>query len=255
MNASLYIAYGNAKTPSQSAVNGACTDATCDVNPEGAVNYEIGGKWDVMDGRLSLTGSVFRNERTNYKVPSDDPTLPAQVLDGQSRVDGMALGASGKITSKLAVFANYTYLDSVVTRGKALICITNPAAAVGCPTPLADPTGRPLTATPKNAASLWATYEVARHWQVGYGLTYQDEIVISNTATVNGLATGPLFTAPGYVVSRAAVTWEVSKRAQLRLNVNNLFDKKYLTNIRTSANGWAEPGAARNATLTLDYRF
>src|SRR3546814_9837913 len=45
----LYAAYGNSKTPSQSSVNGACSlpngdglNGNCNVKPESAKNYEIG---------------------------------------------------------------------------------------------------------------------------------------------------------------------------------------------------------------------
>ncbi len=76
-NASLYVAFGNSETPSQATVNGSgsCTAATCTVDPEKARNIEVGGKWDLSSG-LSLTASIFRNERTNYKVPSGDPPHP-----------------------------------------------------------------------------------------------------------------------------------------------------------------------------------
>lgn len=251
-NASLYVAYGNTKTPSQSAVNGACTATTCNVDPEEAENIEVGGKWDVLDGgRLSLTASAFRNERSNYKVASNDPLAPDQVLDGQSRVNGIALGAVGRITAKWSMFANYTHLDSEVVRGKSKFCVANPAAA-GCPAPAADPTGRPLTVTPEDSASLWTTYDVSDKLQFGYGVTFQGDVVLSNTAVPTA---GGYFTEDGYTVHRASVTYQVNRHAELRLNVNNLTDEAYLTRVRTSANGWATPGDARNATLTLNYRF
>jgi catecholate siderophore receptor len=53
---------------------------------------------------------VFRNERSNFRVASGDPTIPEQQLDGNSLVDGIALGAVGAIGSKWSIFANYTYL-------------------------------------------------------------------------------------------------------------------------------------------------
>src|SRR5690606_29681523 len=96
--ASLYVAYGNTRTPSQASVNGGCTlasttgGANCNVDPEEGENIEIGGKWETFEGRLLLTAALFRNARTNYRTPSGDPTLPDQVLDGKSRVDGLALG-------------------------------------------------------------------------------------------------------------------------------------------------------------------
>jgi catecholate siderophore receptor len=38
-NASIYAAFGNSKTPSKASVNGACTAATCNVDPETAVSF------------------------------------------------------------------------------------------------------------------------------------------------------------------------------------------------------------------------
>ncbi len=250
--ASLYFAYGNSSTPSQSAVNGACSATPCNVDPEEAINYELGGKWDALDGgRLSLTASIFRNERTNYKVASNDPAIPDQVLDGQSRVDGVTLGAAGRLTQKLSVFANYTYLDSLVVRGKSRFCVANPAAA-GCPAPAADPTGRPLTSTPEHSASAWFTYDFTPDLQFGYGLTFQDDVLLSNTVVS---PTGEFFYVEGYTVHRASVTYAINGRTELRLNISNLTDEEYLTRVRTSATGWASPGDVRNATLTLNYRF
>ena len=56
----------------------------CAVAPETAKNYEVGAKAGLFNRRLELTAALFRNERTNYRVPSNDPALPAslQVLDG-----------------------------------------------------------------------------------------------------------------------------------------------------------------------------
>jgi catecholate siderophore receptor len=56
---SIYAAYGNSKTPSKAAVNGSCTTAgqngatveTCGVKPETAVNYEVGVKAELGEGR------------------------------------------------------------------------------------------------------------------------------------------------------------------------------------------------------------
>jgi catecholate siderophore receptor len=258
-NSSIYLAYGNTETPSQSSVNGACVATTasntCDVAPEKGQNLELGGKWDTMDGKLSLTASVFRNQRTNYKIANPDPTLPDQTLDGQSRVTGVALGASGKITDKWSIFTNYTYLDSLVVRGVPQAClqaVIPTASQAGCATAAAtDATGKPLTATPKNSGSIWTTYNLVRHLQVGYGLTYSGDYV-----AVNAVGRGnPVYSVPGYVIHKAMISYEFNHDMSLQLNVNNLFDKSYYNRVRTSTAGWATPGDTRNATLTLNYRF
>lgn len=107
-NASLYLSYANSKTPSKASVNGSCTPiatatvgANCNVEPESAVNIELGGKWDVLNERLALTAAVFRNERENYKVNSGDPLIPEQVLDGKAR--GWHCAGRGRLPDRALV--------------------------------------------------------------------------------------------------------------------------------------------------------
>ncbi len=44
--------------------------------PNSARNFEIGAKAEVAGGKLLLAASAFRNERNQYKVASNDPTIP-----------------------------------------------------------------------------------------------------------------------------------------------------------------------------------
>ena len=39
--------------------------------PEKNISYEAGVKVDVLEGNLSLTGAVFRIEKTNLRIPND----------------------------------------------------------------------------------------------------------------------------------------------------------------------------------------
>lgn len=248
-NASLYVSYANSETPSQATVNGlgACTAATCTVDPEQSENIEIGGKWDIQ-GRLSLTAAIFRNERTNYKVASNEPGIPDQQLDGSARVEGVTLGASGRITDAWSVFANYTYLKSKVLQG-----VSDFSAGQG----LDFTRGDDLVQVPDHAFSLFTTYDLPHDIQVGYGVTYQGEYYLTQHGLVAGSTntrtTIPRVKAQDYFVHRATVAWSPTEALELRLNVNNLFDKEYYTRVRN--NGWALPGDRRNATLTANYRF
>ncbi len=244
--ASLYVAYGNSKTPSQATVNGsgACTAVTCTVDPETAESIEIGGKWDYR-GRLSLTAALFENKRGNYRVASNDPLVVPQQLDGAARVRGFTLGASGLITDEWAIFANYTYLQSKVLQG-----VNDADKAAG----LDFTAGDPLVQVPDHAFSLFTTYDLPMDIQVGYGVTYQGESYLTqHTGTRTVRSTIPLIKSDSYVVHRLTVAWTPTDRIELRANVNNVLDKEYYTRIRN--NGWATPGDRRNATLTLSYRF
>lgn len=237
-NASLYIAYGNSKSPSKTSVNGSCTDLNCAVSPEKAENYEIGAKWNLLDDQLSLTGSVFRNARTNFRVASNDPLVPEQQLDGRSRVDGVALGAAGTITPEWMVFANYTYLKS-----KILQSVSDYVLETGGTDPQA---GNELGNVPDHAFSLWTTYKLPFGLTVGGGATYQGRWFLNTSGAV-------LYTTKGYWTTRAMLSYPVTEDLTVRLNVNNLFDKAYYIRIRN--NGWATPGDRRSATLTVNYTF
>ncbi|HXR52312.1 MAG TPA: TonB-dependent receptor, partial [Steroidobacteraceae bacterium] len=252
---SVYLAYGNSETPSVSTVNGTCTisgaNNNCNLDPEQAENIELGTKWDLLDSRLSLTAAVSRNERTNYRVNEgitpENPT-GQQVLDGTARVDAVILGLAGSLLPNWSVFANYTHLDSEVLQGAA-----NSVAAAG-----QDFTrGDPLQNTPEHSGSLWSTWDVMRGLQLGYGLTYQSKVyILQHTAPTGAFPAGSeLPAAGGYVVHRAMASYSLNRNFQLQLNANNLFDKQYLTRVRTQRLGWGTPGEARSFVLSANLSF
>ena len=47
-------------------------------------------------------------------------------------------------------------------------------------------------------------------------------------------------------------SYQVSRPISLQLNVTNLFDKEYFTQLRTvsTTSGWVNPGAGRTVVLT-----
>jgi catecholate siderophore receptor len=251
----LYAAYGNSQTPSQSSVNGSCSEAAtngnCNVKPESAKNYEIGVKAEVAGGRLLLSAAAFRNERDSYRVNSNDPQFPDQVLDGHSRVDGIALSAVGQILPGWSVTANYTYLDSEIRQSVSDFCLANPAAT-GCGNTAANPDpagGAQLQNTPKHSGSLFTTYELPFGLKIGYGATYQGKFAF-NVPT----ATNPtILKSDDYWVHNAFLGYDFTDKISAQLNVKNFTDKLYYTRIRN--NGWATPGDARSAVLTLTVGF
>ena len=257
---SLYAGYGNAKVPSSQTVRLGCGVPTvvggadpCQVAPETAKNYEAGVKAALFGKKLELTAAVFRNERTNYRVPSNDPALPAglQVLDGKSRVDGIALGASGSITDAWTIFANYTYLDGGIRQS-----ISNRDLAAG----VRDPQrGATLVQVPDHSGSLFTTYKLPFGLEVGYGLTYQGEIVLNAPTALQPNQ----FRADDYLIHRAYLAYSFGGGLTAQLNVQNFTDEKYLTGLRSNVNattgavtgGWAVPGDRRQAVLSLFYSF
>lgn len=269
-NVSFYGAYGNARTPSSATVRLGCgvipaTGAAdpCAVAPEKARTYEIGAKAELANKKLLLTAALFRNERTNFRTPSNDPSLPnsLQVLDGESRVDGVAIGVTGNLTPEWAIFANYTYLDSKVKQSVSDFCLTSPGAT-GCSNSVAIPdpqAGDRLIQTPKHSGSLFTTYAFPFGLQIGYGLTYQGRFATNQ----RNLLQRTQFMVDDYLIHRAFVSYDLNNGLVAQLNVTNLTNEDYYTGVRNNVNattgvvtgGWATPGDARSAVFSLFYTF
>ncbi len=276
---SLYASYGNSTTPTSATVRLGCGTLInapagqldpCDVKPEKAVNYELGAKADLFSRKLQLTAAVFRNERTNYRVATNDPIVTTLgVNDGRSRVDGIALGASGSISHAFSIFANYTYLKAKIIQSVSNFCLANPGpvrTTVGTVTTttnacgnsaaiLDTQAGQALANTPKHSGSLFATYTLPFGLQLGYGLTYQGAFPLNQSALATPLApttvVTPVFHSADYLTHRAFLSYTVGNGLTAQLNVQNFTNEKYYTGIRN--NGWATPGEARSVRLTLFY--
>jgi catecholate siderophore receptor len=265
---SFYAAFANSKTPSSATVRAGCTSGSaatlsdyCDVAPETARSYEIGAKANLMGGKLLATAALFRNERTNYRVSSNDPVNPTlQVLDGHSRVDGVALGLTGNITPEWLIFANYTYLDSKIVQGTSDSCVANPRTACSNSVVLPDPSkGDHLIQTPEHSGSIYTSYRLPFGLELGYGVTYQGSFALNQSNLFNRTQ----YRSDDYWVHRAVLAWNFNNGLTAQLNVQNLFDKKYYTGIRNNisatngvvSGGWATLGEGRAARLSLFYSF
>jgi catecholate siderophore receptor len=266
---SLYAAYANARTPSSATVRLGCgvpASATaadpCAVAPEKARSYEIGVKASLFNNSLLATAALFRNERSNFRTPSNDPSLPAslQVLDGRSRVDGVALGLSGNITKAWGIFANYTYLDSEILQSVSDFCLANPSTTCLNSSAIRDPqAGDELVQTPKHSGSLFTTYAFPFGLQLGYGFTYQGSFALNQ----RNLLGRTQYRSDDYLIHRLFVSYELRPGLTAQVNVSNLTDKRYFTGIRNNINattgaisgGWATPGDGRQAVFSLFYSF
>jgi catecholate siderophore receptor len=266
-NTSLYASFANARTPTSATVRLGCgvlaspgAPDPCAAAPETARNYEIGAKANVLGGKLQLTAALFRNERSNFRVPSNDPSNPTQqVVDGRARVDGIALGAAGNLTHHWSIFANYTYLDSEVLQSVSDYCLANPSALCANSAAIRDPQrGDELIQTPHHSGSLFTTYQLPFGLQVGYGFTYQGAFAL-NQRNVNFRRQ---IRSDDFLIHRLYLAYELQKGLLAQVNVQNFTNERYFTNIRNNVSaagivtgGWAVPGDGPSATLTVSYGF
>ncbi|NWE13975.1 TonB-dependent receptor [Pseudomonas yamanorum] len=239
-NGSIYASYATSASPAGGLVGEGADGnplsagaATSDLQPEETVNYELGTKWDLFHDRLSLTAAVFRTEKKNTRILVDALTYEN---GGESRVDGLELSASGKLTDQWQVFAGYSYLKSeLVDPG-----LNGRNGVIGS----GSSKGNQMPNTPKNSFSLWTTYDVTPKLTIGGGAFYVDEVYgdAGNTVYV-----------PSYTRYDAMASYKLTKNVDLQLNVQNLTDKTYYD--KAFAAHFANQAAGRTAMLTTSFHF
>ncbi|NIL19993.1 TonB-dependent siderophore receptor [Pseudomonas sp. AN3A02] len=235
-NGSIYASYATSASPAGGLVGEGADGnpmSASDLKPEETVNYELGTKWDMFHDRLSLTAAVFRTEKKNTRILVDALTYEN---GGESRVDGLELSASGKLTDQWQVFAGYSYLKSeLVDPG---LNGRNGVVSAG------SNKGNQMPNTPKNTFSLWTTYDVTPKLTIGGGAFYVDEVYgdAGNTVYV-----------PSYTRYDAMASYKLTKNVDLQLNVQNLTDKTYYD--KAFAAHFANQAAGRTAMLTTSFHF
>lgn len=226
---SYYVSAGTSFNPSAEQIT--LTAANTGVPPEKNRSYEIGAKWDLLQGNLSLNTALFRVEKTNARTT--DPITGFVSLEGDTRVDGYELTATGRITPVWNVIAGYTYLDGEVVKSDDVG--TNLDAGLRSE-------GKTLQNTPKHSGTLWTTYLIGDAWEVGGGLVFSTERFVNNFETAE---------VDGYTRFDATLAYR-QKQYDVRLNLLNLTDEKYY---EVASGGRATLAQGRGAKVTLTYRF
>jgi catecholate siderophore receptor len=228
----LYASVGTSVTPPGTANFTLSAQAnnqnSPNVDPQESTNYEVGAKWDLAGGRLSLNAAVFRTENRNVIFTIDATTIPPLYnQDDSQRVSGLSLGTIGRVTGNWDVLANFAYLDSSLET-------QNDANR-----------GKRLTLTPKYSASVWTSYRLPRNITVGGGIRATDEVFINAANTIK---------SPGYVLADGLVEYAVNRNFTLRLNLTNLTDNVYIRNVNNNG-GRFNPGQPRAALVTSNVTF
>ncbi|VVM47120.1 TonB-dependent receptor [Pseudomonas fluorescens] len=238
-NGSIYASYATSATPPGNTLGegqegnplGGTPDRSgnllsSDMEPETTKNYEIGTKWDLLNDRLSLTADIFRTEKENARVQVDTTSYENA---GKTRVQGVELSASGKITDKWQVFAGYAFMDSEQIDGGPMGKAND---------------GNELPNTPKNSASLWTTYQVTPKLTIGGGAFYVDDVYgsVANTTMVDS-----------YVRYDAMAAYRLTKNVDLQLNVQNLTNETYYD--KAFSTHFANQAAGRTALLSTNFHF
>ncbi|MBA2303275.1 MAG: TonB-dependent receptor [Acidobacteria bacterium] len=196
------------------------------LDPEKFRNYEVGVKWDPQ-AALTATAAIYRLDRGNVAVPDPVDPIRSLLVDAQ-RTKGIELELSGSLTRALSIVAGYAYQDGAIKRAIS-------AAA---------PAGATLAHVPAHSASLWSKYELTPRWSAGLGM-------VSRTAMF--AATDNLVVLPRFVRLDAAVFFDPTVKLRAQLNVENLFDNRYIATAHSNNN--LTPGSPRSIRVSVTTRF
>ncbi len=199
--------------------------------PLEAEGFEVGAKFDLLDGRVRPTIAFFDLERRNSAVP-ELPDYIFVINIGESRSRGVEIDAPVVLSPNWRLIASYTYLDTEITEDTDI------------------PVGAKFFNAPDHAASVWSTYDFGGFLEglsVGAGAQYVGERAgdVYNTIFI------PAYTRVDASLAYSFETSVGSLRAQI--NVQNLTDKTYYD----SGGGYLPlyPGSPRAVWASLSIAF
>jgi catecholate siderophore receptor len=195
-----------------------------------SAEVEIGTKWSLEGGRLSLTSALYWDQLKGAGgVDVDDPLN--YVTGARERIRGAELGLAGHLTAAWQMWFTYTYQDGIVTGSS-------------------DPTllGQQVLNSPKNSGSLWSTYELGEAWEVGLGLNGVSTRLGWEQPDPNN---GRVKEGPGYLIGSAMLKYQIARGLDVQANVSNITNKYYYDGVHP---GHVVPGPGRALYFNLTWR-
>lgn len=212
------------------------------IEPITGTNYEVGIKGEYFDGALNTSLSIFQIDQENRAKRSTDqstcpsfPTTSCYEASGKVRSKGIELELQGALTSNWQLAAGYTFAETKYVKD----------ANASNEGKLFD------TDIPRHLFKMSTTYTLPgtlSNWRVG-GSLYRQNSIFNKGAnyTVEQKA---------YSLVDLMLGFKPTENLDMRLNLNNAFDKKYYnvisTTVATPSSVYGEP---RNLMMSVKYTF
>ena len=177
--------------------------------------WELGVKFEPVDGELSVNAAVYDLRETNQLQQDLVTNLYSQL--GETHAKGVELDLKATLARSVDIIANYTYttLDEQIEQ------------------------------VPRHQASLWGKWRFAlagrSGFSLGAGVRYMSAFHDGNAPTV-----------PALTLLDAMAAWDTGPW-RFALNVNNLTDKTYVATCLSRGDCWW--GARRNVVASVAYRY
>ncbi|PXY43096.1 TonB-dependent siderophore receptor [Flavobacterium hydrophilum] len=195
---------------------------------------EVGIKATFLNNSMSFNAAIYEINQRNILMNANDPVNPdLLVTRGAERSRGFECDLAGYIIPDWQINASYSYIDAEITNDRNASLI-----------------GARKQNTPKNSANLWTRYNfnsdsALDNFGIGAGMQYQSSKIPWFTRD---------FTIPDFTIFDAAVYYKPTKsNMQIAMNVGNVFNRTYWFGAQNYLRLF--PGAPRNATLTVTYKF
>ncbi|HVM23752.1 MAG TPA: TonB-dependent siderophore receptor [Sphingomicrobium sp.] len=223
---SAYASYSRSYLPQSGDQFNSLAANTQTLKPERFDNYELGAKWEPIEGLLA-TAAIYQLDRTNTRLT--DPLDPTRfVLTGKQRSRGLELGLERSVTNRWQISAGYALQKARVTRA------TSACPSGDCEVPL----------VPRHSFSLWNRYDVTRQVGIGLGAIARSKSYASISNAV---------VLPGYTRLDAALFYKLPHGIQAQVNFENLLGADYFPTAHNDNN--IASGAPRTVKASLGYRF
>jgi iron complex outermembrane recepter protein len=195
---------------------------------------ELGVKADVFENRIKMNIAFYEINQKNILMSANDPSQPDLLVQrGADRSRGFEWDLVGFIRPNWQINASYSFIDAKI--------ITDFNEKLN---------GQRKENTPKNSYNLWSRYNfkeksVLKDLGFGIGMQHQGSRLPWLTRE---------FEVPAFTTFDMALYYTPTKSSvQVALNANNIFDNTYWIGAFSYLRMF--PGAPRNMTLTLTYKF
>ncbi|WP_034943983.1 TonB-dependent siderophore receptor [Erwinia oleae] len=199
--------------------------------PEQGTTWEVGSKWQ-MTPRLFATVALYRIDEKDMSLSINGTTRAIN----KARSSGAEVEVNGEILPEWDLSANYSYDKAEIVDDGVN----------------ADNNGNRLQNAPRHSGALYLSHTINV-------LSLPGEFRLGGGARYVGTRTGDpenSFTLPDYVVADSFIAWNhrlFGQKTQLRLNLNNMFNKHYYSS--SGGNLRVREGETRNVMVQANVEF
>lgn len=209
---------------------------------ERSTTSEIGVKWELLDGDLSLRTAIY-NAQKQWERNTDLESTGT--LNSQKRhTNGIEFEFAGRISKGWEVFGGIALMDAKIDNRGPYTSASNTYDG-------SFYAGMTPRNAPRYSYNFWTTYKVQQNIKLGFGAVgVGDRLAYGLNSTSKPTPN----VAPAYIRFDAMAQYDVFDNFTLRLNIQNLANAKIYESIYESG-GFAVPGITRTFQLTGIYKF